>query len=186
MTGIGQVLARIVAALDAAGVPYMIAGSLASTHYALPRSTFDIDIVIKPDRASLTSFVEGLAPDSYYVDMSTALEAFRLQRQFNVIDMATGWKVDLIIRRDRPFSVEEFRRRVSSEMFGVSIYVATAEDTVVAKLEWARIGGGSERQLRDVREIVDARGDMLDRAYVIRWVDALGLRDEWTRATSAH
>jgi len=180
LTGIGSILARIVAALDGANVPYMVAGSLASTHYSLPRSTFDVDIVIDPTLAALTSFVQALSPDAYYVDLESALEAFHLQRQFNVIDMATGWKVDFIIRKHRPFSVEEFRRRVATEMFGVSVHVATAEDTVIAKLEWAQLGGGSERQLRDVREIVDARGTDLDRGYVERWVDELGLRDEWS------
>jgi hypothetical protein len=186
MTGVGDVLARIVAALEVVGIPHMIAGSFASTHFGLPRSTYDIDVVIEATPAKLDAFVRSLSPDSYYVDPGAAREALRHQGQFNVIDMATGWKIDLIIRKNRPFSVEEFGRRIAADILGVPAHVATAEDTIIAKLEWARLGGGSERQLRDVQEIVDVRGAELDRPYIERWVDELGLRDEWARIRRGH
>jgi hypothetical protein len=59
------------------------------------------------------------------------------------------------------------------------VFVATAEDTVIAKLEWAR-AGESERQLRDARGILDLRSDTLDRAYIETWVGALRLEAEWS------
>ena len=180
MTGVGDVLGRITERLEQAGIPYMVAGSFASTMFGLPRSTYDIDLVIEATQPKLTSFVESLSPDDYYVDADAARDALR-----NVIDMATGWKIDLIIRKNRPFSIEEFRRRAAMEMFGVQAHVATAEDTVIAKLEWAQLGGGSERQLRDVQDIVDVRGASLDIAYIEHWVDELGLRDEWSRISPA-
>ena len=102
----------------------------------------------------------------------------------NVIDLATGWKADFIIRKDRPFSREEFGRRQKVEMFGTAVFVATAEDTVVAKLEWARLGQ-SERQLRDVAAVVEVSGDGLDFEYVEKWVVELGLEDEWGRVSGA-
>jgi hypothetical protein len=65
-------------------------------------------------------------------------------------------------------------------VLGVSVFVATAEDTILAKLEWAQLGE-SERQLRDVRALLDAMGDSLDREYVVRWLDDLGIRELWDR-----
>jgi hypothetical protein len=47
MSGLGGLLARITAALDAAGVAYMLAGSFASTAHGQPRATQDLDIVIE-------------------------------------------------------------------------------------------------------------------------------------------
>jgi hypothetical protein len=63
--------------------------------------------------------------------------------------------------------------------------VATAEDTILSKLEWAKKGGGSERQLTDVRGIVDVKGRDLDRAYIERWANDLGVLELWHAATRA-
>jgi hypothetical protein len=100
--------------------------------------------------------------------------------QFNVIDGATAWKVDVIFRKARPFSKEEMARRVAATVLGVDVFLATAEDTALAKLEWAKLGE-SERQVRDVRALLEAKGEALDRAYVERWLDDLGVRDLWER-----
>lgn len=97
-----------------------------------------------------------------------------------MIDMATGWKADLIICKDRSFSIEELARRQPAELMGARTYVATAEDSIIAKLEWAK-QSDSARQLRDVAGIVATRGDALDLEYVERWVSALGLKAEWER-----
>jgi hypothetical protein len=101
---------------------------------------------------------------------------------FNVVDHASGWKVDFIIRKDRPFSRDEFARRMKITLLGVPVFVASPEDTIVAKLEWSQQSGGSERQRRDVAGIIATVGDELDRAYIERWVHDLDLADEWKRA----
>ena len=97
-----------------------------------------------------------------------------------MIDGATAWKVDVIFRKARPFSREEMTRRIPAVVLGVPVFVATAEDTVLAKLEWAKLGE-SERQLRDVQTMLDAIGSSLDFAYIDRWLDDLGVRDLWER-----
>jgi hypothetical protein len=94
--------------------------------------------------------------------------------------MTTGWKADLIIRKARPFSIEELARRQPAELMGTRTYVATAEDSIIAKLEWAK-QSDSTRQLRDVAGIVAMRGNTLDLEYVERWVSELGLEVEWAR-----
>lgn len=179
-TGVGGLLRRLVQQLDEANIPHMVAGSFASTFHGVPRSTQHIDIVIDPGPAALESFVTSLSTDDYYVDTDAARDALRRRSQFNVIDMESGWKADLIIRKSRPFSVEELGRRQPAELFGVALFVATAEDSIIAKLEWAKLGD-SERQLRDVVGMVSVRGAALDLAYVDRWVSELGLVAEWER-----
>ena len=95
---------------------------------------------------------------------------------FNVVDFATGWKVDLIVRKPTVFAKAEFARRIETELLGVRSFVATAEDTLLAKLVWAKASGGSERQLRDVSGIVDANAGSLDVSYIERWIDELDVR----------
>ncbi len=103
---------------------------------------------------------------------------------FNVIDGESGWKADLIVRKDRPFSNAEFARRQPGMLLGVEIAIATPEDLILSKLEWASLGA-SARQLEDVRALVAMAGDALDRAYVAHWADALGLAEAWDEISRA-
>jgi hypothetical protein len=176
-----ELLVRVVGALDRAGIPYMVAGSIASAYYSQPRTTRGIDIVIDPTRTSLTALLDALDPIAYHVDRDAAIDALRRRSMFNVIDLATGWKIDLVVRRARPFSVEELRRRRPGVILGVATFVASAEDTILAKLEWAKQGGGSERQLRDCADIVGVQGDALDRAHIETWAAELGVLAEWAQ-----
>ena len=176
---LAETLRRICRQLEQAGIPYMVAGSVASGYHGEPRMTRDIDIVIAPDRAALIRFVAGLPEAEYYVDLDTALDALLRTSMFNLIEMTTGWKIDLVIKKRRPFSEAEFERRIAGEILGVPVSIATAEDTVLAKLEWSA-QGGSEQQLRDVVVILRRRPD-LDLAYIERWVASLGLDALWQR-----
>ena len=134
-------LSTVVALLDDAEIPHMLAGSMASTFHGEPRMTRGIDMVIDPTLESIERFVSGLDRSRYYVD-GTA-EAVRRRDMCNVIDTETGWKVHLIVRKDRSFSREEFRRRQPAVIGGVRLFVATAEDTVLAKLEGRAPAGRS-------------------------------------------
>ena len=134
-----EVFQRITAALDRSGIGYMLTGSFASAYYGAPRSTQDIDLVIEATAEQLQTFVRNLPSDEYYADLDAALEAHKRQSMFNVIDLATGWKIDLIIRKPRPFSHEEFRRRQLVDLQDLPLFVASIEDVVVSKLEWAKL-----------------------------------------------
>jgi hypothetical protein len=179
-----DVFQRITSALERAGVAYMLTGSFAGVHYGAPRATQDIDIVIEADSAVLKSFVQILERDQFYADVDSALEAQRRESMFNVIDRVTGWKIDLIIRKSRAFSKEEFRRRCAVDLEGIRIFVASAEDIVIAKLEWAK-QGKSQRQIDDVVTILRLRRDALDHSYMEKWISTLELGEQWSAARLA-
>jgi hypothetical protein len=171
-------LRRIVARLDAAGVPYFVTGSFASSAHGVRRTTLDFDLVIDPDDESLRAFVRDLPPDEYYVDERTAMDALRRRAMFNVVDQVTQWKFDMIVSRRDDFALNQFDRRDRMTVVGVDVWVASAEDIVLSKLQWVR-RGGSERQLRDVGGVVAVQGDALDRSYVETWAKRLGVDDLW-------
>lgn len=181
---LGELLARIGERLAQAGIPHMVTGSIASSFHGEPRTTRDIDIVIDPTPEALDRFVRDLPADAFYVDLDAARAALDERGQFNVIENASGWKADLVIRKDRPFSIEEFARRQPAELLGTPNFVASAEDVIIAKLEWAK-AAESERQLRDVAAILAVSGDRLDYPYIERWVATLGLAEMWRRARPA-
>lgn len=176
-----DVLRPLIAALGQAEIPYMLSGSFASAYYGTSRSTQDIDLVIEPTPDRLRRFIQYLPPTEYYADLNAAFEAYRQQSLFNLIDLSTGWKIDLIIRKNRPFSREEFSRRQLVKVEGLSLFVASAEDMIIAKLEWSKLGQ-SQRQLEDVAGMLRVREELLDRVYVEKWVRALQLETEWRQA----
>jgi hypothetical protein len=174
-------LSQLVAALDAARIPYMVTGSFASSAHGVVRGTHDIDVVITATAAQLRALVAQFPNDRFYADEYDALEALSHSSQFNIIDFATGWKADLILRKPREFSRTEFDRRRPHVINDVNVYVATPEDVLIAKLEWAKMGE-SERQIEDAAGVIATQGPDLDRAYVQHWVHELGLERQWERA----
>jgi len=178
---IQDVLQRITSALDQAGIAYMLSGSFASAYYGAARSTQDIDFVIHASAKQLRSFIEALPVSEYYADLDSALEAHQRQSLFNAIDQATGWKIDLIIRKSRPYSEEELGRRQRVNLHGVSLFMTTAEDAVISKLEWAKLAQ-SRRQTEDAAAILRARWGSLDHAYLEKWIGELDLKKGWKDA----
>lgn len=171
-------LCTLVKHLDAAGIHHMVAGSFASTYHGRPRSTQDIDIVVELEEASLLALLQALPQERFYVSEEAAREALKVRQQFNIIDTHTGWKAVLIIRKARPFSRVEFNRRTRATILGSDTWVASAEDTLLAKLEWAS-RSGSDRQVEDAAGILEIAGDNLDVAYIERWADELGVTALW-------
>ena len=175
---LATLLTMVVQVLEEAGVPYMLTGSVASAYYAQPRATQDLDFVIDAPLSRIHAVVDGLRARGLYVSRDAAEQAFRARGQFNAIDPVTGWKADLIFRKNRPFSEEEFGRRTPAVVVGVSVSLPTPEDLIVAKLEWSQLGD-SELQRRDVVQLVEKVWRTLDRSYIERWVEELGLQSAW-------
>jgi hypothetical protein len=169
-----DLLAEALGYLEAAEIPYMITGSVASSFHGEPRATRDLDIVIDPAPAALERLIDDLRTGGFYVDRDAAGDALRERTQFNAIG-AEATKVDFIVRRDRPFSIAEFDRRERVELLGSTGFIATVEDVILAKLEWAA-ETDSERQLRDVAGMLAVAGDTLDEAYLTTWAVKLGVK----------
>jgi hypothetical protein len=161
--------------LEERGIAYMITGSFASNVHGMPRATQDADVVIEVDRGTLTGFLRSLG-DEFYADSDAADSAFSTNRMFNIIHKLTGFKVDVILRKERSFSKEEFARRQRVEFLGRPRWFAAAEDVILAKLEWAKMGS-SERQFEDALSIGRIQGDSLDRDYLVKWAKSLGVED---------
>jgi len=155
----------------------MLTGSFASSVHGMPRATRDIDIIIVPTREQLTRLIEQFPQMDYYASLDEAVDALERKSQFNVIDLTTGWKIDFIIRRDREFSQLEFSRRSMIPFAGTQLYVASAEDILIAKLECAK-QGGSERQIEDAAGIISSQAEALETSYIERWARELGLEEQ--------
>lgn len=171
---IEPLLRTLVTSLESAQIPYMITGSFASSIHGEPRATRDLDMVIDPEPSGLKLLVADLPTDRFYVN--DALAALEHRDMFNIIDLASGWKVDLIIRKNRPFSRSELARRIPATIAGIETWISTPEDAILSKLEWQTISK-SDVQQRDVVEMLLANFDHLDRSYLDQWAEDLGVTD---------
>lgn len=162
-------LLTVINGLTALRIPFMVTGSVASSYHGHPRSTHDADVVIDPHPDQLEGLIDRLAAEGFYLDADAAREALRNRGQFNVIEMRHACKIDLIVRRNRPYSLEEFARMMRVDFsFARDVPVVSPEDAIVSKPEWARRAGDSERQIIDAQGIL-ALNPGLDRTYVDRW-----------------
>jgi len=165
------------ARLDALGVPWVTAGSVASSIHGEPRSTMDVDMVIGLRLRDVKALAGALGGD-YYVDADAMRAAVKSAGSFNAVHLASMIKVDFWVAGDDPFEAERLARRLTVEMPSGLLYVDTAEHTLLRKLEWYRRGGEvSERQWRDVQAIVRIQGDRLDHQQLRRWSGQLGVTD---------
>lgn len=169
---LGEVARRLVGA----GIPYMITGSFASSMLGLPRSTRDLDVVVAPEEAQLDDLVGAFPAEQWYFDAVVVREAFARRSMCNAVHLDSGWKVDVVFRKDRPWSREEFARRAPLEVRGVPVMFLRAEDSILSKLEWVR-NGGSLRQLEDAGTVIDVQGSALDWGYLERWASEIGVSD---------
>lgn len=164
----------------------MVTGSIASAIHGEPRATRDVDVVIDPHEDHLPVLIAAFPPGEYYVgDAQAALDQ---RDMFNIIDLVGGWKVDLIVRKDRAFSREELRRRQPAVVAGIETFIATPEDAILSKLERQAMSR-SDQQRRDVVEMLVANLSGLDRAYLEHWASELDVADLlhelWDEAAAA-
>jgi hypothetical protein len=175
-----KVLLQVTRALDDLQIPYLVVGSVASSLLGLARATADADVVadIRPEQ--VRPLFEALKEDFYIDDLAVG-RAVRTRRPFNVINFNTLFKVDVYPPAADEFSTQQLRRRQQVRLLPDSeqvIYLATPEDTILAKLRWHQMGGGvSGRQLEDVAGVIKVQGAGLDLEYLRGWADRLGVRE---------
>lgn len=176
----------VVRQFERLGIPYYIGGSVASSFYGLARSTLDVDLVadLKPEHiAPLAAALQ----ETYYVSPRMIGDAVARKSCFNLIYLPTSFKIDVFVLRDRPYDQEAIRR-IRQDTFGPEwqgnpFFVASPEDVILAKLEWFRLGDEvSDRQWRDIIEVMKTQMASLDRDYLLKWAAELGVADLLERA----
>ena len=181
-------LEPVVDALEALGVRYRVGGSVASSALGVPRSTLDVDVACELRQQHVGALVAALIAD-YYIDEDIIRDAISRESCFNVIHLATMLKVDLFVRRSRPFEDVAFertvRRSLDVAMGAREFDLTTPEDIILHKLEWFRAGGRvSDRQWHDIVGVLAIQRGQLDREYLERWAEELGVADLLARALS--
>ena len=179
------VTVRVTKTLEALGVPYFIGGSLASTLYGMVRTTQDSDIIADLHAEHIPLLMDELQ-NEFYMDDEMIADAIAHRSSFNIIHRESMFKVDVFIPRSGAFVKLQFsraRRETLSSDPQMIANVASPEDTLLAKLEWYRMGGEvSERQWRDVLGVLKVQAGALDVDYLHRMARELQVEDLLDRA----
>ena len=180
-----SVLMSVVSVFERLHIPYLIGGSMASALYGVARSTLDADIVADIRQDQVSALVAALGED-FYADDQMIRGAIEHRGSFNLIHLTTMFKVDVFIRKDRPFDQMQFERRVEQIIATEpeqKVFITSAEDIILAKLEWYRLGNEiSDRQWRDILGVLKVQAGWLDTDYLRQWADELGIGDLLQRA----
>lgn len=164
--------------LEEAGLDYMLTGSMALNHYAQPRMTRDIDIVLAVVFKDLETLPKIFGED-FYFSPDAAYEAVLRQSCFNVIHNDSLIKIDFMIRKREDYRLVEFERRQQIEVQGSFLWIVSKEDLILSKLDWAR-DSQSQRQLADVENLLATGADL---NYLQTWSQKLNLIDMLTRVS---
>ncbi len=168
-----ELLVDCLARLNQIDVAYMLTDSMASNYWGVPRSTHDLDFVVRFQRSDVPVLVAAFQTD-YFLQEGSVRAAFAPPFQFNAIDTRSALKIDFWLLREDPFEQEMFARRISATLFGTPAWLATAEDMVLHKLYWHSLTP-SDRQLHDAAGVVAVQGGLLDVPYLRRWAERLSL-----------
>jgi hypothetical protein len=175
-----EVTLQVAGVLERLDVTYFVGGSLASSLHGIPRATQDADLIAMLGRDHVEAFCGALEGD-FYVDREMIHDAIARRASFNVIHLGTMFKVDVFVFRGDSLAAQEMARRERHELGGVpsrSLVFASAEDTVLEKLRWYRLGGAvSDRQWLDAVGVLRVRRGDLDREYLQRWAEHLQVGD---------
>jgi hypothetical protein len=180
-SGLVETLAPVALALDSLGVRYFVGGSIASSARGIARASLDVDLVADLRMELVQDLAARLRP-TYYVSEGAIRDAIKDRSSFNVVHLGTMMKVDVFVSRGRPWDTEALARARNESLEdseeGIRFPIASAEDVVLAKLEWYRLGGErSERQWSDVLGVLRTSAETIDRSYLERHAGTLGILD---------
>jgi hypothetical protein len=172
-----ELLRRVVGVLDRHGIDYMVTGSVASGLQGEARATHDIDLVVALRPADVPALVGAFPPPDYYLSEQSIQDALQgevtFRSTFNLLALNEGDKVDFWILSGEAFDQSRFARKRGEEVMGMKLKVSSPEDTILAKLRWARIAGGSEKQFTDALRVYEVQNALLDQAYLDHWAQQL-------------
>ncbi|MEM6691297.1 MAG: hypothetical protein AAF664_17860 [Planctomycetota bacterium] len=156
---------------DRLEIPWMIVGSHASSFYGVPRSTHDIDVVAFIDDNVVRTLVESISSERHYLSEA----AIREGRMAKLIDTQTGDKLDIFLAEKGSVDWESLKRSKPILMLGGDYPLISVEDLILSKLRWNAMSGDSERQLADVRGVIQRQFAKLKWSYLREMASGVGL-----------
>jgi hypothetical protein len=174
-----ELLALVTQTLTRLGIDHMITGSLASSLYGEPRATHDIDVVAQFDERHIAPLAAAFPAPQFFLSEENIRDALGPAGMFNILEMDSGVKIDIWRLTTAAFDRARFERRRSELIDQHAITFSSPEDVILAKIAWAKLSGGSEKQLTDAIRVYETQYEKLDHTYLSQWVERLDVNEQW-------
>lgn len=174
-----EVLKKVINILEKVRTPYMVTGAMAVNYYGKMRTTHDIDIIIEINSFKKERFVKEFQKE-FYISDEAIIDAIQRRSSFNLIHNESCLKIDFWMVKNNEFSKLEFQRRKPRDIFNQQVFLITAEDLIITKLNWYK-KSESEKHFEDVLGIYQIQKGNLDEKYIIKWTAKQGTLDLWQK-----
>jgi len=175
---------KVISALEAGGVDYLVGGAVAAGAWGEPRATLDLDLVVNISMENARQLSKELEKRDMLVPEEIILEKLledRADLPIQAVHIYSGFKAALYpLRTGDELRASAFARRQRidlGEPLG-EVYLHSPEDLVIYKL-WFYCLGRQTKHLRDITAIVMTLGDKLDLEYIESWAAKKGLTVLW-------
>ena len=172
-----EVVLKVIENLNKMDIPYFLTGAMAVVYYGEPRTTHDIDLVIAMKNSDVSTMIMNFEED-FFIDEVSIKTAIKEKSMFNAMHKETGFKVDFWILGDDDFSKKRFMRRVKVEILGTTMYLPTAEDAIISKLEWYK-KSDIDKHFFDALGIYRIQREKLDMEYINNWCQKKSISEYW-------
>jgi len=182
MNDLTRGLRELVLLFERLEAPYAVMGGLAVRVYGIPRPRYDIDFTLALGRERLPALYEALRelgytiPEQYasgWVDHVAGMAVVKARLYL----AGHGIDVDLFLA-ESPYQRELLARRRRERVDEFEVWLVSPEDLILLNLVSHR-----PRDIADVGDVFFTQGE-LDKAYLRRWAEELGVLRELEEALS--
>jgi hypothetical protein len=180
--------------LERLRIAYLVCGSVAGRVHGQSRETNDVDILANIQAKHARPLAQALVPhfDLQLADIQEALEHAQMYQNdpnrdprhrpsIKAAHRTLPWRIDIFVPLGEEFDRSQLARRRRVELSADqsrAIYVATTEDTILAKIRWYSWAPiATSRQWDDVLALLAMHGRQLDLQYLRRWAANLSIAD---------
>lgn len=176
-----ELLKQVLSILNENHIDYMVTGSIVSSIQGEPRTTHDVDILVNIKSEHVSALLKAFSPPKFYLSEIAIKEALVHKSMFNLIDTEEGTKIDFWILSNGAFDKSRFERKYEESVLGTKMKISKPEDTILAKILWAKLSGGSEKQFTDALRVYEIQYLNLDLQYITRWSNHLDIDELWEK-----
>lgn len=125
----------------------MITGALAVSYYGLPRTTMDVDVVVKVTEENIQTFAAQLRKAGIQANEQNIHEAFK-----------SGYRIITLKDKNTPFSIDVILSDKNLEkkpgtILGLPTFYQTPDSLILSKLRMIKVTIPKERTLKDKDDV---------------------------------
>ncbi|MBI5699989.1 nucleotidyltransferase [Candidatus Saganbacteria bacterium] len=164
-SSLDKLFQKTITLLEKEKTPYLLIGGLAVGVLGEPRMTQDIDLIVFIPKSSVIALLSKMKKAGFDINQTAIQKDLELKGAFR-ISFEELW-VDFIVS-STDFEDSAFQRKMKITLLGKKVNIPSPEDLILLKLI-----PGRERDILDIKSIIERHRSKLDRKYLDSWAQKL-------------